>query len=83
MKKKMEFKKFYSVRHLPEFGVVAFMVNENDKVLYHIRELDIKQIYKGIRELESEKDLDCPYNFTSRCTLGRCDCKPKELDNEF
>ena len=22
--------------------------------------------------------LDCPYDFTSRCTMGRCDCKPKE-----
>ena len=21
--------------------------------------------------------LDCPYDFTSRCTMGRCDCKPK------
>jgi hypothetical protein len=20
--------------------------------------------------------LDCPYDFTSRCTMGRCDCKP-------
>ena len=24
-----------------------------------------------------ESILDCPYDFTSRCTLGRCDCKPK------
>jgi hypothetical protein len=22
--------------------------------------------------------LDCPYDFTSRCTMGRCDCKPKQ-----
>lgn len=22
-------------------------------------------------------ELDCPYDFTSRCTMGRCDCKPK------
>lgn len=21
--------------------------------------------------------LDCPYDFTSRCIMGRCDCKPK------
>ena len=21
--------------------------------------------------------LDCPFDFTSRCTIGRCDCKPK------
>ena len=22
--------------------------------------------------------LDCPYDFTSRCTMGNCDCKPKQ-----
>ena len=22
--------------------------------------------------------LDCPFDFTSRCTMGRCDCKPIE-----
>ena len=22
--------------------------------------------------------LDCPFDFTSRCTMGRCDCKPKQ-----
>lgn len=22
-----------------------------------------------------DKELDCPYDFTSRCTIGRCDCK--------
>ena len=26
------------------------------------------------------EDLDCPYDFTSRCTMGRCDCKPKTRD---
>lgn len=25
-----------------------------------------------------EQRLDCPYDFTSRCTMGRCDCKPKQ-----
>tara|TARA_R110000787_G_scaffold252703_1_gene358155 strand:+ start:213 stop:461 length:249 start_codon:yes stop_codon:yes gene_type:complete len=25
-----------------------------------------------------DNELDCPYEFTSRCTMGRCDCKPKE-----
>lgn len=24
-----------------------------------------------------DNELDCPYEFTSRCTMGRCDCKPK------
>lgn len=26
---------------------------------------------------ENNEELDCPYDFTSRCTYGRCDCKPK------
>lgn len=24
-----------------------------------------------------QEELNCPYDFTSRCTLGRCDCKSK------
>ena len=24
-----------------------------------------------------DNELDCPYDFTSRCTMGRCDCKLK------
>ena len=28
-------------------------------------------------EINNENELDCPYEFTSRCTMGRCDCKPK------
>jgi hypothetical protein len=27
---------------------------------------------------EPKQDLDCPFDFTSRCTMGRCDCKPKQ-----
>lgn len=30
----------------------------------------------GNRPSDEEK-LDCPYDFTSRCTLGRCDCEVK------
>jgi hypothetical protein len=25
----------------------------------------------------NDNELDCPYDFTSRCTMGRCNCKPK------
>jgi len=25
-----------------------------------------------------EEILDCPFDFTSRCTMGNCDCKPKQ-----
>jgi len=36
----------------------------------------------------SNNELDCPYDFTSRCTIDRCDCKPKtnwtqELQDEL
>jgi hypothetical protein len=24
-----------------------------------------------------KEELDCPYDFTSRCTMGRCDCEIK------
>ena len=32
---------------------------------------------------EPKQDLDCPFDFTSRCTMGRCDCKPKEFAQEY
>ena len=25
-----------------------------------------------------KRELNCPFDFTSRCTMGRCDCKPKQ-----
>jgi hypothetical protein len=25
-----------------------------------------------------KETLDCPFDFTSRCTMGNCDCKPKQ-----
>jgi hypothetical protein len=30
-----------------------------------------------IPQEEPKQRLDCPYDFTSRCTMGNCDCKPK------
>jgi len=35
-------------------------------------ESEVKKLYRI-----EDGELDCPYNFTSRCTMGRCDCKPK------
>ena len=32
----------------------------------------------GLYEGPKQERLDCPYDFTSRCTMGRCDCKPKQ-----
>jgi len=33
---------------------------------------------KRIVEEPKQEKLDCPFDFTSRCTMGRCDCKPKQ-----
>lgn len=30
-----------------------------------------------------ENELNCPFDFTSRCTMGRCDCKPKVNKNKY
>ena len=30
------------------------------------------------RRVIKQVELDCPFNFTSRCSMGRCDCKPKK-----
>lgn len=29
--------------------------------------------------MSSSDELDCPFDFTSRCTMGRCDCRPKSF----
>lgn len=34
--------------------------------------------YKLKIQGEPKQKLDCPFDFTSRCTIGRCDCKPKQ-----
>lgn len=41
------------------------------------RDGDIKVNGETIDWDANETELDCPYEFTSRCTMGRCDCKPK------
>ena len=32
---------------------------------------------------EPKRELNCPFDFTSRCTMGRCDCKPKQETLEW
>lgn len=41
--------------------------------IVHIRDIE------HVTKVKTKPELDCPYDFTSRCTMGRCDCKPKEL----
>lgn len=38
-----------------------------------LREIDVIPV---------KETLDCPFNFTARCTVGRCDCKPKVVECE-
>ena len=36
-----------------------------------------KMFYSQIKDVSHNYvKLDCPYDFTSRCTMGSCDCKP-------
>ena len=42
------------------------------------KQLSIQRVVGQSEQLVCDKnELDCPYDFTSRCTMGRCDCKPK------
>jgi hypothetical protein len=47
------------------------------------KEIVLEKLKEFSKELDNIKTannvnrLDCPYDFTSRCTMGRCDCKPK------
>ena len=50
--------------------------------------LELKEVSEAINYTHScksdseqlvcdDNELDCPFDFTSRCTIGRCNCKPK------
>jgi len=45
--------------------------------LDNTKERFLNTVEKINKELYEAQPLDCPYDFTSRCTIGRCDCKPK------
>jgi len=45
---------------------------------YHAKQLTLTDVVEQSEQLVCDKkELDCPYDFTSRCTMGRCYCKPK------
>jgi hypothetical protein len=48
---------------------------ENNKVL-------LEKLKGGEVKKKEQIELDCPFDFTSRCTMGRCDCKPKVLTHQ-
>ena len=45
------------------------------KAIQKCMQLDAEMAYKS---LPKQEELDCPFDFTSRCTMGRCDCKTKQ-----
>jgi hypothetical protein len=58
---------------------------------YESKESDAKDVILGYKtsldaqmldKVEPKQEtLDCPFDFTSRCTMGSCDCKPKQETN--
>jgi len=40
--------------------------------------ITLEQKIKEFEIILKQETLDCPFDFTSRCTMGSCDCKPKQ-----
>ncbi len=48
------------------------------KEFERVKNLTIPFVVEQREQLDcNNNELDCPYDFTSRCTMGRCNCKPK------
>ena len=55
-----------------EHNTVRSLKEEMQAINYtHSCESDSEQL------VCDDNELDCPYEFTSRCTMGRCGCKSK------
>ena len=76
------------VKNLDKIGTELYNKFGADSYVIRCELHDIKDQLKAINythccKSDSEQlvcddnELDCPYEFTSRCTMGRCDCKPK------
>ena len=69
-----EYRKGYGQPQLPTDCIIQLMMG-------HAKSEQL--ILSGVVKSDSEQlvcddnELDCPYEFTSRCTMGRCGCKPK------
>ncbi len=50
---------------------------EFNKLLDYVNKLEQLTIPRVVGTCCDDNELDCPYEFTSRCTMGRCGCKPK------
>lgn len=60
-------------------GTISHYQNRKLAEYKQIKQLLLHNVSQQ-RELlvcNDDDELDCPYDFTSRCTMGRCNCKPK------
>lgn len=55
------------------------LMSKFDNIEPKQREMFLLNTNTVIDTRRPKQELDCPYNFTSRCTIGRCDCKSKEV----
>ena len=54
-------------------------IDETALIMHELELLSLPDVVKSDSEqlVCDDNELDCPYEFTSRCTMGRCGCKPK------
>ena len=50
---------------------IRYVTYSEDEIIQSIQQPKLPQYF------ESKEQKDCPYDFTSRCTMDRCDCKTK------
>ena len=55
---------------------LEFNIADLDKMADEILALQLPQT--SVMQSVCSNELDCPFDFTSRCTMGRCDCKSKQ-----
>ena len=70
-------------------NAISYCIENNDvntatnRIMEFIRDEKEAINYTHCCESDSEllvcddNELDCSFDFTSRCTMGRCNCKPK------
>jgi hypothetical protein len=65
-----------NIKHLN--GTLRAIIKMNKENVKYWKEWNIANLKHCIAQLEKieNSELDCPYDFTSRCTMGKCDCKP-------
>ncbi len=61
---------------IKKFSKIEYTFEDEFKAEFNSPELIWEALKKQLT-LTDDNELDCPYEFTSRCTMGRCGCKPK------